>query len=659
MTRAYLTFSRDGTARRSKGEASQTGIERRRGNIEESRQGPSPRTGSVFAMARRSKTLRGILLAVVCSCLTARADDPKPGRFPTAPADLPEPEKPIGNPPPIPQPQPLEPENLPDLPDLPKSDRDPLEKAGVGDGASALGREKEEVVREGGGSAPKDEQVKRVRDREAGALVGDDPNGVKADSIGLGPRSVALTVDAQAPSAVNVGLPTVLKVVVRNVGKNDALGVVVRDVLPAGVDFLDAQPEPTNRVGSALVWEIRSLPTGGERVFKLRVKPTAVAPFDHLATVSLLTGSKSRTAVKQPKLKLELSAIPSGGKVLKGRRIKFNIVVSNPGSGSAGKAVVQAKLSSGLKHEEGTFIEQPLTAPIGPGESLTLDPLVVEAVQGGEQTCEISIRSPDVPQPGEEARVSQKVLVTEPKLKLSLSGPSRRITDTAANYVLALENTGTADAHRLAATAFLPLGGRLVAVPKGATWSSQSRRLTWNVEKLEPKERVEMSFKVLMGGIQRYQVDAEARAEGPLSARGAVVTEVSGMPDVRFEVVERTRALDVDEETQFEIKVRNDGSKDASALILNATVSSNLKAIEFDTGATDKNARYNPKTGKILFPQIDRLAPGAEMTLIIRVRAIRPGLATCQVRLMHADLGDEQLIREAVTRVMEAGATQR
>ena len=285
--------------------------------------------------------------------------------------------------------------------------------------------------------------------------------------------------------------------------------------------------------------------------------------------------------------------------------------------------------------------------------------MIVEAVQGGNQTCEISIRSPDVPQAAEDSHAVQTIVVTEPKLKLGVTGPSKRITDTAANYVLTIENVGSADAHRVVATAFLPLGGKLIAVPKGARWTSQSRRLTWTIDKLEPKEHVEMSFKVLMGGVQRYQVDAEARAEGPLSARGAVVTEVAGMADVHFEVVERARALDVDEETKFEIKIRNDGSKDASGLILNATVSSNLKAIEFDTGATDKNAQYNPTTGKILFPQIDRLAPGAELTLIIKVRALRPGLATCQVRLMHADLGDEQLIREAVTRVMEAGSTQR
>ena len=158
--------------------------------------------------------------------------------------------------------------------------------------------------------------------------------------------------------------------VVRNVGKSDAGGVIVRDILPEGVEFLDAQPEPTKRVGPTLVWHLNSLPAGGERILKLRVKPTAVAPFDHVATVSLLAGAKLRTVVKQPKLKLELSATPTGGKVLKGQRVKFNIVVSNPGSGPAGKVVVQARLSPGLKHEEGTFIEQPLTDPIGPGESL-------------------------------------------------------------------------------------------------------------------------------------------------------------------------------------------------------------------------------------------------------------------------------------------------
>jgi uncharacterized repeat protein (TIGR01451 family) len=512
-----------------------------------------------------------------------------------------------------------------------------------------------------------DEPAERPKKDENVELVGQggepaEPNVLPAEGLKAGPQAVGVTVEVQAPSVVNLKKETVLKILVRNHGKADAAGVVVRDVLPEGVEFLRADPAPNRTNGPALSWQFGNLPAGTDRVIKLTVRPTVVAPFDHAATVTIMAGARSRTVVKQPRLRIEQTAAPAGGKVLKGQSVRFNITVSNPGNGTVHDVVVQAKLTPGLKHPQGAVVEQPLLDPIGPGESVALAPLVVEAAEGGEQRCEFLVRSPDVADDAPEAHAAQAVSVTEPKLKLAVVGPSRRYTDTPAHYVLTVENPGTADARNVRVTAFLPRSGRLYlkdVVATGANWDKANRRITWSIARLEPKGTKSFEFKVLMGGIQRYVVDAEATAEGPLGDKGAVATDVVGLADVRFDVEAEDRALDVGEETEFRVAVKNHGSKDATGLLLSAKLSANLKAIEINSDATDKDGKYDPQSGAVLFPQVDRLAPGATMTLTIKVQATKPGLATCQVHLVHADLGDEKLVREAITRVMDAGEVQK
>ena len=93
------------------------------------------------------------------------------------------------------------------------------------------------------------------------------------------------------------------------------------------------------------------MPAGAERIINVKVKPIKVGPFEHAATVTMLAGSKSRTIVREPKLKVEQTA--TTGKVLKGQPVQFRITISNPGDGPARNVLVQARLSPGLRVDSG------------------------------------------------------------------------------------------------------------------------------------------------------------------------------------------------------------------------------------------------------------------------------------------------------------------
>lgn len=468
-----------------------------------------------------------------------------------------------------------------------------------------------------------------------------------AEELPLGRQSVGLTVDVIAPQVLNLNQTANFKVVIKNNGQTDARGVVVRDQLPEGLHFVSSQPEAEHPEG-LLVWNLGTVGAGSEKTIALVVKPMKTGSYDHAATVTMMAGGKSRTIVREPKLKVEQTVGTS--KILLGQPVQFKIAVSNPGDGPARNVVVTARLSTGLRHEaaepsEQNLLEQTIDL-INPGERVALDTLMVDAKLGGEQSCRVEVSSPDVVPNAPEAKSVQNVTVIEPKLTMKLAGPENRYTDTLATYEVILENLGSAPAQNVKLQSLVPVAGRLYAVPGGARFDPATRRLSWTRAQLQPGEKATYTFQVRMGGVGMYQVAAEARADSALLAKENFTTNVTGLADIVFNVEPIRRVVDVNEETNYVIKVSNIGTKEATKVLITAVLSPNLQALE--TNGTEEKANYDDKQHKIVFPQIERLGPNKSIELGIRVvvKAADPKLATCRVFLMHEELTKEEQVED-------------
>jgi uncharacterized repeat protein (TIGR01451 family) len=563
----------------------------------------------------------------------AAAPLPEPAEAPSAPMPMAlplpkarllgaEPVSPSPSPEPIPPPAPLDPSVKPTqapgaLGKEAASEGNPLPPAAEPPGA--------------GKAAP-------AGDADAGTFL------LAPDQLPLGRQAIGLTVDVVAPATLNLNQTATLKIVVRNTGASDVRGVVVRDELPESLAFESSQPE-AQRTGSILSWNLSNVPAGSERMILLKAKPVKVGAFDHAATVTLRAGGKSQTIVREPKLKVEQTSTP--GKVLKGEQVKFKIAISNPGDGPARDVVVQAKISPGLRHE--ADVSEPATERsqlfeqridlIGPGQRVVLDTLVADTVLGGPQSCLVVVQSPDVTST-DDARSLATVTVVEPKLRVTLSGPKSRFTNTLASYTVTVENPGSSTARNVKVAATLPVSGVLAAVPSGARWNKSTGQLSWIIPQVEPgeKEKVTLSFQVKMGGIGFYQVAVESRAEGGLFEKATCGTDVTGLADVVFDVTEKQRSVDVGDETEFQIRIKNLGTKEATRLLVRAKLSPNLKVVS--TAGHDEVAHFKSPTehDELVFPLIGSLGSGKEMILKIKVQATKQGLATCRVFLLHDDM---------------------
>jgi uncharacterized repeat protein (TIGR01451 family) len=147
---------------------------------------------------------------------------------------------------------------------------------------------------------------------------------------------------------------------------------------------------------------------------------------------------------------------------------------------------------------------------------------------------------------------------------------------------------------------------------------------------------------VRMGGIGSYEVIAQAIGEGALKANERKTTDVVGIADVDLVVSESKRVLDVGGQTTFQIRLRNYGTKDATHLLVTATLSPNLKFEKAGGGTQEVQVRRNEKDNGVMFDGIDKLGPGKEMILgiVVSVQGPDPKLATCKVSVVHDDLPD-------------------
>ncbi len=152
------------------------------------------------------------------------------------------------------------------------------------------------------------------------------------------------------------------------------------------------------------------------------------------------------------------------GRVLKGEQVTFQISVINPGTGPARNVTVQAKLSSGLQYGGDDIVEQTIERDRRRASASTLDPLIVNTVAGGKQTCTVDVRSPDVTQVLDDQRLTRFVEVTKPDLAVKLEGQTERFTGQTNEYKLTVTNPGTAQAKKVKVVATMPpQGGKLLA----------------------------------------------------------------------------------------------------------------------------------------------------------------------------------------------------
>ena len=482
-----------------------------------------------------------------------------------------------------------------------------------------------------------------------------DPFTIYPDRLSLGKQRVQLTDEVQASRVINLGKESTVRLVVNNESNIDASGVSVVYLLPDALQFVSGTPEALPVPGDKPLyqWTKPMLAAGAEWVIVLKVIAVAARACEHAATVTAKTGSRANTNVQEPKLKVEAAASP--GRLLMGKQVTFTIAVRNPGTGPARNVIVQAKLSNGLRLGNDDIVEQTI-AEIGPGQRVELEPLIVDTVAGGQQSCTVDVRSPDVNTVVEDQRVTRNIDVTKPELTIKISGEDNRFTGQTIDYKLSVTNPGTAPARNVKVSTALPsAGGQMIGKPDRATFNKESRKLFWALGQVEPGQTVEMTFTYMTSTPGLYRATAEATS-GELRSSDTMSTDVSGIAVLDLQVTQTSKLIDVGKTNYYDITIKNAGSKEALRLQLRGNLTKGKLKLLQHFNVEKGQFQYNVETGDFVFPEIDRLAVGQTITLSLEAQATASGPAGCHVFLGHAEMGEEEAKVEDVVSTTITGS---
>lgn len=451
-----------------------------------------------------------------------------------------------------------------------------------------------------------------------------------------GTQAAALSVEKSAPEEVQVGKTAQLRVTVRNVGSATANQIEIRDEIPRGTELVGTQPRAEHLPDGRLVWQVTSLAPGEETAVEMHVTPLTEGEIGSVATVHFAVEASARTRSTRPVLALEASAPPQ---VMKGDELHLKIRLTNVGTGAASGVVIEENVPAGLAHPAGDTLEYEV-GQLAPNESKELD-LVLTASQAGQAVNLLRARG----EGNLDVQHELSLDVIAPDLAVTVNGPKRRYLEREATYTVSVSNPGTAPARDVQLVTYLPRGLKFVEANNYGEYDAQTRSIHWLLEELPANETGEVTLRALPVEAGEHKMVVSGTAQSGLKTEIEEVVTVEGLAAILFELVDVSDPIEVGAETVYEVRVINQGTKNAVNVRVMATVPEQMRALSAE-GPT----RHAIEGNRVVFDGLPRLAPKADTTYRIRVQGHSPGDARLRVQLMTDEMRSP-VTKEESTRI--------
>lgn len=451
-----------------------------------------------------------------------------------------------------------------------------------------------------------------------------------------GEQAPALTIEKSAPDEVQIGKPAVFTIRVRNVGEVLAHAVEITDLVPHGTQLVETRPPAAATADGRVVWSIDTIQPGGETSVEMELLPTAEGDIGSVASVRFASEASARTRATRPQLNLEVAA---PREVLVGERVTLSIKLSNTGTGTASSIVISESIPEQLVHPAGAELEYEV-GDLRPGQSRQLD-LTMNAVKAGQVVNQL------VAQGEGRLRVEERteLMIVAPQLELSLRGPKRRYLERQATYTMTVSNPGTASAKQVELVTHLPKGMKFVRADNSGEYDPETNSVRWALAELPPNQAGQVTLTALPIETGELTMKIEGAAARGLSVEQEEVITIEGVAAILFQLADLDDPIEVGGETNYEIRVVNQGSKAATNVRVVAVFPRELKP-----RSAQGQTRYTIEGQEVRFQPIARLAPKADTTFQIRAQGLEPGDLRVQVQLMTDEM-EGPVTKEESTRV--------
>ncbi|WP_165698899.1 DUF11 domain-containing protein [Bremerella volcania] len=474
-------------------------------------------------------------------------------------------------------------------------------------------------------------QIASLPSAAEGAMVSARPGDIHLE----GDQQPSIRLEKVAPPEVQVGKVTTFEVHVENNGQVDASNVIIRDMVPAGTKLVSTSPQAQQGADGSLVWDLGTLRPQERKTLKLEILPLEEGNIGSVASVVFSAKASAKSIVTRPKLEISQS---SAATVLAGNQLGITITIANPGTGAATGVVLEENVPGNFAHPAGKELEFEV-GTLKPGESRQLD-LVLSAVSAGRVQNVLRARADG----NLTAEHAVELEVVAPKLQVAMTGPKLRYLERPAKYTVSVSNPGTAPAHEIDVVTYLPKGLKFVEANNAGQYDSTRHAVFWNLQELPPAQTgtVELVALPIEAGDQRLRV--EGSASKGLTAEDESTVRVEGLAAIFFEVADVADPIEVGKQTTYEIKVVNQGSKEAKNIQVAAALPQGLRAI-----AADGEVPGQVQGQQVVFQPIGRIDPKQTVRLQIQVQGTMPGDQRIRVQVRTDGIPDPITKEESTT----------
>ncbi|MDA0834104.1 MAG: hypothetical protein O2955_02735 [Planctomycetota bacterium] len=433
---------------------------------------------------------------------------------------------------------------------------------------------------------------------------------------------------------VNIGQPSSAELIVQNTGNTSVENVNVEVYVPLTVRMTKAEP-PAREEVDHLTWVIPTLETQKEYKIQIELIPNERGELPLSAQVRFSGVAKASLTVEEPMLKL---AVKGPSEVALGDPASQVVVVSNPGTGVAQNIVLECTLSEGLTHKKGREFKLEVGSLDG-GESRQFR-LPVEATQGGKQFVKVVAQANGGLTDSSESTID----VSAPSLEAVVKGPGFRYLQRTAHYTVTISNSGQAESNNIRVIYAIPRGFRFVTAGQGGEFHSKENSVLWFVGQLGSDQSRELTLDLKAVEAGQFTHDVSVVSDGGTTLATSTKTEVDGAVDLVLEVSEDEDPVEIGTDAVYEIKVRNDGTKAASNLVLSCTIPNGL-----DFQSASGPSKHTSSLGDVSFDSISTLKPGESVIYRVVVQGKTAGQHRLRAQL-NSDSLNEPIVDEELTR---------
>ena len=459
-----------------------------------------------------------------------------------------------------------------------------------------------------------------------------DRSNLSKSSPSTGAPSVS--VEWVKQGEINVGQECACELVVKNSAKVSAHEVVVEVIFPVSVRLTQANPEPT-KVSDHLEWSIPELAAGEERTIHITMIPSQRGDLATTANVRFTGTAASVFKVAEPLLEVSTAA---PAEVIIGDPLVQTVTITNPGTGIAQNVKIQIVAPAGLEATRGDRTQIAI-GTLNPGESRTVR-LSFTAIAGGEQTLEVSATADS----GLNQTAEATVKVIAPSLAIAIEGPGLRYAGRDARYTLNVANEGQAATNNVRVTHCVPKGFKFLKADKGGALDATTGSVSWSVGHLEPAQTVQLKLQLEATEIGQFEHHVYASAEHGVTAKTDMTTTVEGSASLVLEIQDLEDPVEVGQETAYEIRITNIGTKSAQNVGLTFEMPGSVELLNVQAAP-----QHLAKNGLILFNDLPELAPGKTALFRIHVRGAAEGNHRVRARLTSESI-EQELITEELTK---------